>query len=151
MTPKHVLALVVFSSIAAAVLIALDMWIRFRWPAKIPSGLAFEHELLCDLKLREIAEALVKSFRSSADGVVCLGIVRGSAARVLFHSGPRNRGRNVNLHRHDYLIQVVRLDANRVKLRLELNVSYSHLRVRRSEAGPLVHALRAAFGSVERI
>jgi hypothetical protein len=126
--------------------------VRLRWPAKIPRQLGFEHELASDEKLRKIAERLAAEFQGPAPGnVVCLGAVRGSAARLLFHSGPKNPGRNRNIYRADYVLHVRRLGKGRVSLVLETNRPYSYLRIRNSELEPLVAALRRAFGGVTRL
>ena len=80
--------------------------IRLRWLAKIPRCFAFEHQLASDKKLREIAELLAAEFKGPAPGnVVCLGLARGTAARLLFHSGPNNR--HGNIHRPDYHLQFI--------------------------------------------
>ena len=119
--------------------------IRLRWPAKIPQQFAFEHELSSDKKLREIAEVLDAEFQGASLGnVVCLGLARGTAARLLFHSGPNNR--RGSTYRPDYLLQVRRLGVRRVSLVLETNRPYSHIRIRRSEIEPLVEALRQSLG-----
>jgi hypothetical protein len=124
--------------------------IRLRWPAKIPQQFAFEHELTSDKKLREIAELLAAKFQGPAPrSVVCLGPARGTAARLLFHSGLNNR--RGNTYRPDYLLQVRRLGARRVSLVLETNRPYSYLRVRRSEIEPLVEALRQSLGGLTSI
>src|SRR5690349_14969886 len=84
---------------------ALGTWfvgsilVRLRWPAKIPRELTFEHELASGKRLREVAEMLAAKFQGPAPGnVICLGPVRGNAARLLFHSGPNNRGLERNIH-----------------------------------------------------
>lgn len=79
-----------------------SLLIRLRWPAKIPSRFAFERELTSDKKLSDIAELLAAEFKGPAPGnVVCLGPARGSAARLLFHSGPNNR--HGSIYRPDYV------------------------------------------------
>ena len=124
-----------------------SLLIRLRWPSKIPHQFAFEHDLASDKKLREIAELLAAQFKGPAPGnVVCLGPVRGTAARLLFHSGPNRR--HGNIYRPDYLLQVKRIGAKRVALVLETNRPYSYLRIRRSEIKPLVEALRQSFGGI---
>lgn len=130
----------------------LGMWIKGRWPAQIPRELQFERELASDLKLRAIAEELAERFRHfNRDEVVCLGPVRGAAARVLFHAGPKNVGRNKNIYRNDYLLLVERLSTRKVKLRLDTNKPYSYFRIRRSEVESLGEALDAAYGGVSAI
>jgi len=133
---------VVFAGLGAIVTWTVGSFlIRLRWPAKIPQQFVVEHELTSDKKLREIAEVLAAEFQGPAPGnVVCLGPARGTAARLLFHSGPNNR--RGNTCRPDYLLQVRRLGARRVLLVLETNRPYSYLRIRRSEIEPLVEALR---------
>src|SRR3954463_13550953 len=116
-----VLVSIVFVGLGAIITWSVgSLLIRLRWPAKIPSRFAFEHELASDKKQREIAELLAAKFQGPAPGnVVCLGPVRGTAARLLFHSGPNNR--RGNIYRPDYLIQLRRLGARRVSLVLETN------------------------------
>ena len=74
-----------------------------------------------------------------------------SAARVLFHAGPKNRGRNVNIHRWDYLIQVVRLGKRHVRLEFRLNTPYSYFWLNRTEVTVLRDALEAAYGDLESL
>ena len=143
-----VLLRIVFLGLGAIVTWSVaSLLVRLRWPAKIPHQLAFEHELASDKKLREIAELLAAEFQRPAPGnVVCLGPVRGTAARLLFHSGPNNR--RGNIYRPDYLLQVKRLGAKRVSLVLDTNRPYSYLRIRHSEVEPLVEALRQSLGGI---
>jgi hypothetical protein len=147
--PLHkVLVLIVLVGIGAIVTWSVaSLLVRLRWPAKVPRQFRFEHELASDRKLREIAELLAARFQGPAPGnVVCLGPVRGTAARVLFHSGPENR--RGNIHRPDYLLQLKRLSASRVSLVLETNIPYSYFRIRHSEVEPLVEALRQSLGGI---
>lgn len=137
---KLVVAIVVLGLLAALLLSVVHFLIRWKLPARIPPELGFEREIASDEKLREIAEKLAKKFPGPRDGVVCLGVVRGTAARVLFHSGPENRGRNVNIYRPDYVLHVVR-QGKKVVLRLDTNRPYRYLRIRRSELDPLVRVL----------
>jgi hypothetical protein len=135
---------------ALAVWFVGSLLIRLRWPAKIPSHLAFEHELSSDKKLREIAEILAKEFKGPAPGnVVCLGPARGSAARLLFHSGPQNR--RGNIYRNDYVVALSRRGGKRVAMVLQTNKPYSYLRIRRSEVEPLVEALRQSMGRITSV
>jgi hypothetical protein len=150
--PLHkVLVLIVLVGLGALLSsFVASLLIRLRWPAKIPRQLRFEHELASDKKLREIAELLAALFQEPAPGnVVCLGVVRGTAARVLFHSGPNNR--RGNIYRPDYLLKVKRLGAGRVSLVLETNIPYSYFRIRQREVEPLVEALRQSLGSITRL
>ena len=147
--PLHkVLVLIVLVGLGAIVTwFVASLLIRRRWPATIPRQFRFEHALASDRTLREIAELLAAQFQRPAPGnVVCLGPVRGTAARVLFHSGPNNR--RGNIHRPDYLLQLKRVGAGRVSLVLETNVPYSYFRVRHSEVEPLVEALRHSLGGI---
>ena len=139
---------IVFFGLGAIVAWSLgSLLIRLRWPAKIPHQFAFEHELASDKKLREIVELLAAKFQGPVPGnVFCLGPVRGTAARLLFHSGPKNR--RGNIYRLDYLLQVRRLAARRISLVLGTNRPYSYLRIRHSEVEPLVEALRQSFGGI---
>jgi hypothetical protein len=147
---KTVVAVLLLGLLAIGIGWGIQFWIRLRWPAQLPTDLMFEHELTSDLKLRELAQELSRRF-TRTDDVVCLGIVRGVAARVLFHSGPLNRGRNVNIHRADYLLTLTRLGPRRVQLRLEINRMYSYVRAKRSEIEPLVRALRANYGTLDTV
>lgn len=123
--------------------------IRLKFPATIPPALGFEHELDSTLELRRISEILAGQFPGpTPENVVCLGVVRGTAARILFHSGPNYPGKNVNIHRIDYVLSLRRLSKTRVALTLGLNRPYSYLRLRRSELDPLVAALKSAYGPV---
>jgi hypothetical protein len=132
-----------------AVWIALNAWIRKLWPARIPRELAFHHELRTTLPLREVAEQLAERFaRNSYPEVVCLGPVRGNAARLLFHSGPKNRGKNVNIHRADYLLVVRRVDRKNVVLELDTCRPYGYLRLNTKEVRDLRSALADAFGGL---
>jgi hypothetical protein len=127
---------------------ALRLW----WPAKLSPELTFRHELSTTMKLREVAEALAKRFGApAADNVVCLGPVRGNAARVLFHSGPDNPGTNVNIHRADYVLHVKRLSDSRVALELALNHPYSYVRLNLREVEPLLRALRETYGRLTEV
>jgi hypothetical protein len=147
---KHVVAVVLLGAIAALVLAVLHLVVRLKLPARIPPELGFEREIESARKLREIAELLAKRFPGPTDGVVCLGVSRGNAGRVLFHSGPQNRGRNVNIYRPDYILEVVRR-GKRIVLRLDTNRPYSYLRLRRSELDPLVRVLRKVYGELDRV
>jgi hypothetical protein len=142
---------VAFIAVGAAVTWSVGSFlVRLRWPAKIPHHFAFEHELTSERKLREIAELLAAEFHGPAPGnVICLGPVRGTAARVLFHSGPNNR--RGNIYRLDYVLELRRLGARRVSLVLRTNRPYSYLRIRRSEVEPLVEALRHSLGRITSI
>jgi hypothetical protein len=68
-----------------------------------------------------------------------------------FRARPSNRGRNRNIHRPDYLLQVRRVTKQRVSIVLETNKPYSYLRIRRSEVEPLVQALRQVFGGLNSL
>jgi hypothetical protein len=139
---------------AAAVLLGVAGWTlswawRWRRSTQIPPELGFSHELATGLGLRAAAEALAARWPGrTPDNVVCLGPVRGNAGRVLFHSGPDNRGRNVNIHRPDYVLHVRKATSGRVFVTLETNRPYSYLRLRRRELAPLVRALRDAYGGL---
>jgi hypothetical protein len=149
---KLVVLVVVVGLGAVATWFVGSVLIRLRWPAEIPRDVTFRHELSSDRKLRDIAELLAAAFEGPAPGnVVCLGPVRGSAARVLFHSGPDNRGLKRNIHRADYVLHVRRLRKGHVSLALETNKPYSYVRIRHSEVGPLVEALRRAFGGMTNL
>jgi len=147
---KHVVAVLLLGAISALVLAVLHLVIRLRFPARIPPDLGFEHEIESALKLREVAVLLAKRFPGPTDSVVCLGVARGNAGRLLFHSGPQNRGRNVNIYRPDYVLELVRR-GKRIVLRLDTNRPYSYLRLRRSEVDPLVGVLRKVYGKVDRV
>ncbi len=131
----------------------LGRWgVRALLPPSIPPDLGFRHELETDLRLREVAETLARRFAApSSEGVVCLGPVRGNAARILFHSGPKNRGKNRNIHRADYILHVRRCSKRRVVLELGLHGSYSYLRAHRGELEPLVRALQAQYGHLTEL
>ena len=147
---KKLVALLLFGALAWLCLAALQFWVRLRFPPRIPPELGFEHDLTSARKLREVAEILAKKFPSPVNDVVCLGVVRGNAARILFHSGPKNRTKRGNIHRFDYLLEVVR-EGKKMRLRLTLNRPYSSLRLRRSEMEPLVRALRSAYGDITEV
>jgi hypothetical protein len=148
---KYVVEAILLGAVALVAWFGGSLFIRLRWPAKLPPDLRFEHELTTDKKLREVAEALAKTFKCpTRDNVVCCGPVRGSAARVLFHSGPDNKGRG-EIHRFDYLLQLERRAGNRVRLTLKTNRPYSYLRIRRSEVEPLVAALRKTYGGLSTL
>jgi hypothetical protein len=146
---KLVILIVLLGLAAIATWFVASFLIRLRWPAKIPRQFAFEHELTTEKKLREVAELLVPVFQGPAPGnVVCLGPARGSAARLLFHAGPNNRGRNRSIYRPDYVLHVKRVRGKRVSLVLDTNRPYSYFRVRQSEIVPLVEALQRSFGGI---
>jgi hypothetical protein len=129
----------------------VSLVVRYRWPAQIPADLAFDHELTSSKKLREVAEDLASRFGAPAgDNVVCCGAVRGNAARVLFHSGPDNKG-NGEIHRFDYVLYLERRGGQRIGLVLKTNRPYSYLRLRRTEVEPLVAALRRTYGSLTTV
>ncbi len=144
---KAILSALILGAFGAGAWFALSFWIRLRRTPKIPPDLVFEHELRSREKLRAIAEALPSKFRApKGHGVVCLGVVRGNAARVLFHAGPTEpRG---SLYRLDYVLFVERVSKQRVRLRLGTNAPYSYFKIRRSELAPLVGALRESFGDI---
>jgi len=144
-------ALLLVAFLAAILWVALGFWIRTRWPARVPDELAFRHPLESTRPLREIAEALARMFPQDDPEIVCLGPVRGSAARMLFHVGPKNRGKNANIHRPDYLLCVRRLAKTRVELVLETNLPYRYLRLRTNEVRRLHEAVTAAFGTLEEL
>lgn len=153
---EALLKIAVFTLLAATggtiAWLVLSYQIRSRWPAKIPRDLQFEHELETTLKLRTLAERLPEYFKDfNSDDVVCLGPVRGNAARVLFHSGPKMTRPNHEIHRRDYILHVERLSKKRVRLRLDTNRPYSYFRIRRSEVEPLRSALEGAFGALEEV
>ncbi|MBW2736623.1 MAG: hypothetical protein JRH20_29900 [Deltaproteobacteria bacterium] len=140
--------LLIMAGVVASFFVGLA--IRHQWPAQIPPDLRFERELSSALKLCRIAELLVERFSDfNNDDVVCLGLVRSNAARVLFHAGPKNTGHNRNLHRPDYVLHVERLSQGRVKLRLGTNKPYSYLRIRRAEVDALKRTLHDAFDAVD--
>ncbi len=149
---KLVVAALLFLAIGGVAWFFLGMWIRAKWPAQIPLELRFESELASDLKLRAIAEKLAERFKEfNSERVVCLGPVRGKAARVLFHAGPKNVGRNRNIHRNDYVLHVERLSKSTDKLRLETNKPYSYYTIDRTEVEALNKALDAANGELNVI
>ena len=146
-----VLSLVVVA-VGSVAWVLLGMWVKTRWPARIPDDLRFERELASDLKLRAIAELLAERFKDyEGRDVVCLGPVRGKAARVLFHAGRKNPGRNRNIHRNDYVLHVERLGKARVKLRLDTNQPYSYFRIERREVEALKRALDGAYGNLRTL
>lgn len=146
---KFIVAAIILFVVGGVGWFFLGMWIKAKWPAQIPEELQFATELTSDLKLREVAENLAERFNDfNSDEVVCLGPVRGTAARVLFHAGPKNAGRNKNIHRNDYVLYVERLGTDRVRLRLDTNKSYSYYRINRREVEALNKALSAAFGEL---
>jgi hypothetical protein len=148
--PRIVVCIVLIALGAIVTWSVGSLLIRLRWPAKIPRQFAFEHELASDKKLREIVEVLATHFQQPGPGnVVCLGPARGSAARLLFHSGPNNR--RGNIYRPDYMLALKRLGPRRVSLVLQTNRPYSYLRIRRSEVEPLVEALRRAIGPITTV
>ena len=128
----------------------LHFVVRLRFPPKIPPDSTYEHAIESALPTREIAEILAKKFPSPMNGVVCLGVVRGTAARILFHSGPLEQKKNRNIHRHDYVLEVVRRNKTPL-LRLALNRPYSYLRIRRSELAPLVAALHEVYDDITNV
>lgn len=135
--------------IAFALWMAFQVWVRKLWPARMPRELTFGHALQTTLPLRDVAEHLAKHFaQRSYPEVVCLGPVRGKAARLLFHSGPKNRGKNVNIHRADYLLVVRRVDQKNVVLELDVCQPYGYIRLNTKEARDLHSAVADAFGSI---
>lgn len=127
--------------------VLLRLLIRRTWPASVPESLGFTKEIATDLSAREVALALAERFKAFNGGeVVCLGPVRGTAARVLFHAGPQNK--RGNLHRPDYLIQVER-KGRAALLRLVLNQPYSYLRLNKREVGAVRERLVQAFGGLD--
>ncbi len=148
---KLVVTIVVLGGLAWLLGAIVHLLVRLRFPARIPSELGFEREVRSGLALREIAEKLAKMFPGPIEGVVCLGVVRGNAARVLFHSGPTNRGKNRSLHRPDYILEAVRRGKSVVLMRLTTNRPYSYLRIRRSELDPLVSVLRKIYGEIVEV
>lgn len=126
--------------------------LRWWMPARLPDDARFAHELHTSRSLREVAEELARRFadRTPSD-VVCLGPVRGNAARILFHAGPRNVGQRVHLYRHDYLLHVRRVAKDRVRLELALAHPYSYLRPHRGELSLLLPALEEAFGDLDSL
>ena len=143
---KFVFASLIFLGLGAVAWFFIGMWIKEKWPARIPDELRFEHDISSDLKLRAIAERLAEQCKDfNSEEVVCLGAVRGTAARVLFHAGPKNRGRNKSIHRNDYILHVQRLSKTRVRLRLDINTPYSYFRINRNEVEALVRALEKRY------
>jgi hypothetical protein len=151
---KSIVAAFLLAGIAIVAGLALHLLVRLRWPARIPPDLRFTHEVMSTKHLRVIAGSLAARFVGpTPDNVVCLGPVRGNAARVLFHSGANNTGKNRNIHRPDYILHIKRLSKERVALELDTNTNrpYSYLRIRRAEVEPLTRALLEQFGSVREI
>lgn len=126
--------------------------LRWWMPAQLPDDARFAHELRTTRPLREVAEELGRRFadRTPSD-VVCLGPVRGTAARLLFHAGPRNAGQRAHLYRHDYVLHVRRVTKDRVRLELALAHPYSYLRPHRGELSLLLPALEDAYGGLETL
>ncbi len=81
---------------------------------------------------------------------MCLGPVRGNAARLLFHAGPKNRGGG-NIYRWDYLLHLERVGKDRIALVLKLSSSYTYLRANRVELQQLNDALHAAFDAIDTL
>lgn len=149
---KQIVEVLILSGLALLAWKVGSFLVRLKFPLTIPASLGFEHELTSEHELRRTAEILAGRFPGpTPDGVVCLGVVRGTAARVLFHSGPVNPGKNVNLYRRDYVLSLRRLGKTRVALTLGLNRPYSYPRLRRSELDPLVAALRAVHGAIASV
>jgi hypothetical protein len=128
----------------------LRMLIQRAWPVTVPESLGFTKEVATQLPMREVAEQLAERFKLFNGGeVVCLGPVRGNAARVLFHSGRKNK--RGNIHRPDYMVQVERKGDRAVRLRLVLNQPYSYLRINKAEVGVLRERLANAFGGLDTL
>jgi len=81
--------------------------------------------------------------------VVCLGVVRGNAARALFHAGPKNRTKKGNIYRSDYLLCVRRMGKKKVKLVLDTNRPYRYLRLNLEQVRKLHRAIVTAYGEVK--
>jgi len=134
----------------AIVWFVLGMWIRKRWPALIPDELSFDHTIRTNQSLRAVAEHLAQTFPHELDPlVVCLGPVRGNAGRVLFHVGPKNRGKNTNIHNADYLLCVRRVNKRAVVLQLDTNRPHRHLFLREGEVRRLLDVVTSAYGGIE--
>jgi len=142
---------VFLAGLVAAAGFVLRMAIKSAFPARIPPDLRYEHELSSTKGLRDIAIELGVRFRPfNRDLVVCLGPVRGNAARLLFHAGPQNKG-NGNIHRRDYVLALKRLGKDRIGLEVTLNSSYSYMRANRRELSLLNEALHEAFDGIDTI
>lgn len=149
---KIIVACFLILSLAALAWLLIGMWLKNKWPARIPVDLAFVHDFSSQLTLRAIAERLAEQFRElKHENVVCLGPVRGTAARLLFHAGPKNSGRNKNIHRDDYILHVERLGKSSVRLRLDTNKPYPNLIIKRKEVEVLSSALEKTFGELRNL
>ncbi len=129
----------------------LRMIVMSIFPARIPPDLRYEHELSSDKGLRAVAIELGERFRPfNRELVVCMGPVRGNAARLLFYAGPKNRG-DGSIHRRDYVLVLKRHGKTRIGLELTLNSSYTYMRANRTELTLLTEALHQAFDAIDTI
>jgi hypothetical protein len=142
---------VFLAALVGAAGVVLKWILMARFPARIPPDLRYEHELSSSKKLRDVAIELGQRFVPfNRELVVCMGPVRGNAARLLFHSGPKNKGRG-NIHRRDHVLSLKRLGPHRIGLELTLNSSYSYMRANRKELTLLSEALHEAFDGIATI
>jgi hypothetical protein len=149
---KIVISIVLVTVPGAIVWFFVGMWIRDKWPAEIPENLAFNHIVKSNNSLREIAEYLAKIFvENPYPEIVCLGAVRGNAARVLFHVGHKNSKKHKNIYRDDYLLCVVRVKKSVVKLVITTKKPYRYFRLKHDEAYKLNNAVISVLGQIEYI